>query len=678
MEQTETTKLLEQIEQWNEDDEFSKCIEAIEAIAENERGYELTLKLSRAYSNLAVLGDNNIHDDDGKVDEELISYAIKLLESIRSQGETDPYWNARMGYSHLMADDSAATAYEYAKRWLALEPENPDAQKLVRDCEGYLEEEKALARDLKERAEIMRRETPDDDILGHVLLHIEKYFGGFVKAIHDDHDPKYPIDIVIIPPRMEFNYYTLVTVGLSLYKMNVPEDLAEQKLERAELLINLPKDWDLSKAAQDDEKWFWPIHMLLATAHFALQNPEVWLATQQTLMDGENGVPFAHNTKLCGEILLFPGVFGENSFVCQVPNGEEVNFYQVIPLYKEEVHYKIANGAGAFLDLCPDEILEVINPTRLNAAPDAEQIAYASANMADAEVHLKKIRQLKLPVDELAAYNHMAIFLYWCIKNDRMSNPFIWQYKDILEAVKQGECPDLRLFIRDSLAGKTSTQHLDRQGSAFAQWYNQNNRSNPYVYLRDYRDYAHGCLQGHVYNTLEEKEAAYLLLPFSQLNCKVIEKLIDKRFKEFLANEFENDPQERIAYAAEGKPQVIADWQGALYCYSSERIALDGCPVRYMARIMPQQEEMGWESGWIFFSGDEGEVYSEGNDYYEDRCGFYDIRDICRIDPNIALFLELPYGTAWMQDDEGKWHELIDEDEQGGIVNGQRNDQYLS
>ena len=73
-----------------------------------------------------------------------------------------------------------------------------------------------------------------------------------------------------------------------------------------------------------------------------------------------------------------------------------------------------------------------------------------------------------------------------------------------------------------------------------------------------------------------------------------------------------------------------------------------------------------------------GEVYGEGNDYYEDRCGFYDIRDICRIDPNIAKFLELPYGTAWMQDDEGKWHELTDEDEQGGIVNGQRNDHYLS
>ena len=58
MNQTEETKLLEQIEEWNDADEFSRCIEAIEAIPEQERDYLLTVKLSRAYSNLAVLGDH--------------------------------------------------------------------------------------------------------------------------------------------------------------------------------------------------------------------------------------------------------------------------------------------------------------------------------------------------------------------------------------------------------------------------------------------------------------------------------------------------------------------------------------------------------------------------------------------------------------------------------------------
>lgn len=134
----------------------------------------LTIKLSRAYSNLAVLEDHGEHGTDGEVDGDLIRHAIELLESVRTQGENDPYWNARMGYSCLMAYGSATTAYEYAKRWLSLVPDDPDAQKLVWDCEKYLEEENSLELDWKEREEIIRWETippADDDILGHVKVH---------------------------------------------------------------------------------------------------------------------------------------------------------------------------------------------------------------------------------------------------------------------------------------------------------------------------------------------------------------------------------------------------------------------------------------------------------------------------------------------------------------------------
>ena len=97
--------LLEQLEQWNKNDEFSRCIEAIEAIPEKERGYKLTVLLGRAYSNLAVLGDHKAHGDDDEVDKELIQHSIDILETVWKQGENDPYWNARMGYAHLMADD---------------------------------------------------------------------------------------------------------------------------------------------------------------------------------------------------------------------------------------------------------------------------------------------------------------------------------------------------------------------------------------------------------------------------------------------------------------------------------------------------------------------------------------------------------------------------------------------
>ena len=86
MNRTEEIKLLEQLEQWNSKDEYSQCIQVIEAIPEQERGYLLTVKLSRAYSNLAVLGDHGVHGTDGEVDGDLIRHAIDLLESVRTEG----------------------------------------------------------------------------------------------------------------------------------------------------------------------------------------------------------------------------------------------------------------------------------------------------------------------------------------------------------------------------------------------------------------------------------------------------------------------------------------------------------------------------------------------------------------------------------------------------------------
>ena len=63
-------------------------------------------------------------------------------------------------------------------------------------------------------------------------------------------------------PLRERDYYTLVTMGMGAHRMNVPEELAEYKLERAELAIALPADWKLVQESMQDERWYWPIRLL--------------------------------------------------------------------------------------------------------------------------------------------------------------------------------------------------------------------------------------------------------------------------------------------------------------------------------------------------------------------------------------------------------------------------------
>lgn len=62
------------------------------------------------------------------------------------------------------------------------------------------------------------------------------------------------VDICVVPPSKERDYYTLVTMGMGAHRMNVPAELAEYKLERAELVIALPKDWKLKHEDQKNER----------------------------------------------------------------------------------------------------------------------------------------------------------------------------------------------------------------------------------------------------------------------------------------------------------------------------------------------------------------------------------------------------------------------------------------
>lgn len=93
-------KLLQQIEEWNEAGEYSKAIETIEALSEEERGYPLILWLGRLMSNLAVMGEGDIRARKNmEPDWKLLRRSIALLETIREKGEADPLWHSRMAYA---------------------------------------------------------------------------------------------------------------------------------------------------------------------------------------------------------------------------------------------------------------------------------------------------------------------------------------------------------------------------------------------------------------------------------------------------------------------------------------------------------------------------------------------------------------------------------------------------
>ena len=358
--------------------EYSKCIQEIGSVPEDERGYRLTLLLGWAYSNLAVLGDHNENENTEDADQEMLSKAVDILMTIEDEGGNDPVWNSRMCYALWMIDGRESDALRYADRWMELDPKSDDARNQNRTIREFLEGTPAP-------------EMYDEGQWDAVEEHIAAHFGDFPNVYHELVSPDIHVDICLIPPRRDHDYFTLVTMGMGAHEMDIPEE-AEDTRRRAEVMINLPRDWKLDEESLQDSRWYWPIRMLKDVARLPVSTG-CWLGWGHTVGMDE-GERYDESTDLCGCIMLNPGVFGEDSYVCDLPDGDCVEFFQVVPLYAEEIQYKIGNGAEALLDITNDDMLEVIDPQRLNAVTDFDSIDHDDSVMDAARTHQRIIDRL--------------------------------------------------------------------------------------------------------------------------------------------------------------------------------------------------------------------------------------------------------------------------------------------
>lgn len=483
-----------------------------------------------------------------------------------------------------------------------------------------------------------------------VIAHIEKYFGKINNFLHDDSCSEYPLDIAVIAPRKEHNYYTLIIVNMSNHEVLESDDIDGNTCHQ-ELLINLPPDWKLGLSDWTEEKWCWPIRLITSLARQCIRHRTCisWGKTME--LGGDN--TFSEGTKLCAIVLLSPSIFGDKSSTCKTQGAGSVEFYQVIPLYREELQFIQDKDIDEFFEICPDDALETINPLRLNVVTDAEKIGYDISYIDDAKKHEEKIEELHLSADELAPYNHMAIYLRWCIEHNLMSQPFLFRHGDLVDRVKAEDSIDLREFIRDNedLHGGLSTILLNRVGTMFTKWYNWENRSTPYAYIKDIQAYAMDYFKGRIWNSEDETDAAYLLLPWTEKYYHDMAALIDSRFKEW-EDEPQTDPQ-FLHIPQDNIKLLLKDWSKAIECTVSSRVLVVGCEIATCIRQKPFAEDMGWDSGWLFLADGD-----EDND--ECRYEYCDLNTICNYSPDVMQYLDFPYDTRLVRKEDGKLY--VDEE----------------
>ena len=377
-------------------------------------------------------------------------------------------------------------------------------------------------------------EVYTEDEMSAIEQHIKNTFGEFENVFHELVSPDIHVDICVVPPSKERDYYTLVTMGMGAHRMNVPEELAEYKLERAELAIALSPDWKLDEESLKDERWYWPIGLLKVLARLPISN-DTWLGFGHT-MDKQS--PFAEDTKLCAAILTGPQGVEEGGEVCTLPGGEEVNFYQVIPLYHNEMEYKMEHDADALLEKMAG-ISFVVNPTRQNAITRGTLAEEEfTGDMDDAAWHLESIQEKGLPVDEINAYNHMAIYLRWCMEHDLMSAEFMERYwEQVQPFMADLSRADLRSFIRNQLKGQLFGALFNKEGAAFAGYY-YGEADSPY-FPSDIDNYALEYFGSEQYYSDKFQNEAYLFIPFDEDYYQAMAKVMEKRFVNWQGQSFD-------------------------------------------------------------------------------------------------------------------------------------------
>ena len=207
-----------------------------------------------------------------------------------------------------------------------------------------------------------------------LMAHVRKHFGDLTGIGQANLSTGRSVDILHVTPpsRKTIGKFfasenspahgdetLLLTSGAGALPMNVPQD--SDLPPRAEYLMRLPVDWNVQSF---DETYAWPVHLLLAIASHpeAEHSYNAWGHT----FSFAQGRPFAENTLLCAALLTG---MNDREGQCRLHNGEQVTFYEVIPLYAEELQFTTEYGAIALIEeFMRYRIPRVVTPQRPNAA----------------------------------------------------------------------------------------------------------------------------------------------------------------------------------------------------------------------------------------------------------------------------------------------------------------------
>lgn len=204
----------------------------------------------------------------------------------------------------------------------------------------------------------------DPETVQAVDKHIETHLGRVSTVLHEIISDLVHVDVHVVAPTSDRNYYTLVTSGMSDRPMNVPQSM--EKFRYLELLLSLPPTWPMDEKTTPfkEESNYWPIRLLKILARLPHEY-DTWLGLHHTMPNGDPEAPFADGTRLSGAMITIPRLVPSKFASLDVRPDKRVWFLAVTPLYPEEMVYKLKKGGEALdAQLEKHGVTEIVDPQR--------------------------------------------------------------------------------------------------------------------------------------------------------------------------------------------------------------------------------------------------------------------------------------------------------------------------
>ncbi|MBO4633629.1 MAG: suppressor of fused domain protein [Lentisphaeria bacterium] len=171
------------------------------------------------------------------------------------------------------------------------------------------------------------------------------------------------VDVYAVEPTWRYPARRLVTCGIGGRAMRIPDGHGSAAPDRVELLLDLPADWPIDGDFWDDPRISWPVSLLKSLA--ALPWNGGTLIRQGYAVPWPE--PFADNTRLSGVLFASPAMEEFETSEVKVSPGKKVHFYQVVPLYPEELDYRLEHGTRKLHELLGEKFSYIVDPQRPNA-----------------------------------------------------------------------------------------------------------------------------------------------------------------------------------------------------------------------------------------------------------------------------------------------------------------------